>query len=101
MTRLFRYPVSRSGDALTELQYEIYLERYHSICHEITAMRTKTAIIMGIIGVALTIILSLYANSSNDLAFDPHIILISGAIFLVLFFGLLSTLFLCSHNRHG
>jgi len=66
MTRLFRYPVSRSGDALTELQYEIYLERYHNICHEITAMRTKTAIIMGIIGVAFTLLAALYVNRPAD-----------------------------------
>ena len=87
MTRLFRYPVPRSKDTLTELRYEIYLERYHNISHEITAMRTKTAIIMGIIGVVFTIILSLYANSPNYLAFDPDIIWIFGALFLVLFFN--------------
>ncbi len=77
--------VPRSEDTLIELQYEVYLERYHSICHEITAMRTKTAIIMGIIGVVFTIILSFYAKFSNDLAFDPDIIWIFGALFLVLF----------------
>jgi len=40
---------------------------------------------MGIIGVVFTIILSLYANSPNYLAFDPDIIWIFGALFLVLF----------------
>jgi hypothetical protein len=58
--------VPRSKDTLTELEYEIYLERYHNICHEISAIRTKTAILMGIVGVVFTLLVALYANRPAD-----------------------------------
>jgi len=82
MTRLFRYPVSRSGDALTELEYEIYLERYHNICHEITAIRTKTAISLGMVGVVFTILVALYANRPDDEVLYALIIGLLGCVCL-------------------
>jgi len=66
MTRLFRHPVSRSEDALTELEYEIYLERYHNICHEITAIRTKIGILLGIVSVIFTLLVALYVNRPDE-----------------------------------
>lgn len=75
----------RSEDTLTELRYETYLERYHNICHEITAMRTKTAILMGIVGVVFTIILSINDIFSKIHPDNYEFVWIFGGIFLLIF----------------
>jgi len=77
----------RPEDALTELQYETYLEKYHNISHEITAMRTKTAILLGIIGIIFTIIVTICLFIIDKCGDYDTIIGLFGCMCVVIFFN--------------
>jgi len=59
----------------TQLKYEAYLERYHNELSAINILRTKTALLLGFLGVIVTLLLSLLLTNSYSI--NPANLIIS------------------------
>ncbi|MDV0442744.1 hypothetical protein [Methanorbis rubei] len=77
-----------SEEKHAELSYTVYLEKYHSIYNEINTLRTKTAIILGFLGVIFTLLFTSYYENSSKII-DSESLTASGDNFMLTFLYIL------------